>query len=131
MLGFLNLKIIKGASSVSDIEKEVGELKGLVDSHTKRLDSQDEEIKELRKGKHEHANEIHKQQGILQTIEKSITELVCATGKSAEETKLNTQAINDFKLVVKTALWLIPTASAVLIGLFPFIKFLNTIYNWW
>ena len=116
---------------MSDLEKDVGELKGKVDSHTKRLDSQDEEIKELRKVKHEHANKIHKQQGILQTIEKSITELVCATGLCAEATNANTKAISDFKLVVKTALWLIPTASAVLIGLFPFIKFLNTIYNWW
>lgn len=114
---------------MSDLEKDVGELRGLVDSHAKRLDLQDDEIKELRKGKHEHANEIHKQQGILQTIEKSITELVCATGKSAEETKLNTKAINDFKLVVKTALWLIPTASAALIGLFPFIKFLILFFN--
>jgi len=129
MLGFLNLKIIKGASSVSDIEKEVGELKGLVDSHTKRLDSQDVEIKELRKGKHDQSNEIHRQQGILQIIEKSISDLVAATGKSAEATELNTLAISDFRLVIKTALWLVPIASAALIGLFPLVKYLILFFN--
>jgi uncharacterized coiled-coil DUF342 family protein len=116
---------------VSEVEKEVGELKGLVNSHSRRLNSIDEEVKELRKTKHDHANIIHNHQGILQTIEKSISDLVSATGLSAEATSENTKAISDFKLVVKTALWLIPTASATLIGLIPLIKFLNTIYFWW
>lgn len=116
---------------MSDTEKEVGELKGAIDAHAKRLDSIDIEIKELRKTKHDHAAIIHSHQGILQTIEKSISDLVSATGLSAEATAENTKAISDFKLVVKTALWLIPTASALLIGAIPFIKFLNTIYNWW
>jgi chromosome segregation ATPase len=116
---------------MSDIEKDVGELKGLVDSHAKRLDTQEGEIKELRKTKHDHANIIHNHQGILQTIEKSISDLVSATGLSAEATSENTKAISDFKLVVKTALWLIPTASTILICSIPFLKFLNTIYFWW
>jgi predicted nucleic acid-binding Zn-ribbon protein len=116
---------------MSDTEKDVGELKGAIEAHSKRLDGIDTEVKELRKTKHDHANIIHNHQGILQTIEKSISDLVSATGLSAEATNENTKAISDFRLVVKTALWLIPTASAILISLIPFLKFLNTIYFWW
>jgi len=116
---------------MSDIEKDIGKLSGTLDAHDKKLDFFDDEIKLLRKRNHEHAIIIQNHQGILQTVKESIGDLVSATGLSAEATNANTKAISDFKLVVKTALWLIPTASAVLIGLFPFIKFLNTIYNWW
>lgn len=91
----------------------------------KRIDTNDKEILSLRESRHAHANEIQRHTGILDGMEKAITNLIKATEAQAQKISDNTKVLSDFRVMAATAILM----GGGFIGFVVFVG--GNILKWW
>jgi len=87
----------------------------------KRLDSHGAELVLLREAKHKHAGMLNNHNGILSVLPDSMADLKRSIDTQGAKTEKNTSAIQDFKTMMKTGLWVGGTLGSFIAGLLSYI----------
>lgn len=90
-----------------------------------RLDKHDVFLDHLEQARHKNSGRIHVVEGILTGIDSSVNKLTEATEKNASATEKNTKAVDAFKIMVATSVFLV----SIFISICSFIG--GKIMMWW